>query len=162
MITARRLGAGDLAIFRALRLEALRAEPGAFASGYDRWAMLPEAEWVRRLAQPVLAVFDGADPVGLAGLLIEDNPRTAHRGKVVMVYVRASHRGRGVADALFAALEAEARTLGLRQLELLVVAENARAIAFYRRRGFAAVGRLPAAFVNDGAAVDEVMMVLPL
>ncbi len=45
----RHLGPQDLAIFRAIRLEALRREPAAFASSAEDWELLPDDEWMRRL-----------------------------------------------------------------------------------------------------------------
>lgn len=156
----RRLGPEDVAVFRAIRLEALECEPAAFASSHDLWTGLPEEEWQRRLrTQAVFASFDGIEPVGLMGLLCEANPRLAHRGMMVMVYLRESHRGRGRAEALLAALEAEAQKSGLRQIELHAAAENTRALRFYQRMGFAAVGQLPAGYLHRGREIDEVLMV---
>lgn len=158
-MSIRRLGPEDVAAFRAIRLEALREEPAAFASSHALWAALPEEEWRRRLsASPVFASFDGAEPVGLMGLLRESNPRLAHRGMLVMVYLRASHRGRGLAEALFRAVEAEARALGLHQIELHAAAENRAALRFYARMGFATVGRLPAGYIHEGREIDEAVM----
>ena len=48
-------------------------------------------------------------------------------------------RGQGVAQSLFDALLATARARGARYLALEVRAENARAIRFYERNGFASV-----------------------
>lgn len=156
----RRLGPEDLGAFRAIRLEALEREPAAFASLREAWAALPEAEWLRRLtANPVFAAFDGAEPVGLIGLLPETGPRTGHRASLVMVYLRAEYRGRGLAAALFAGVEAEARRFGLRQIELGVAAENHRALRFYERMGFAVAGRLTAGYIHEGREIDEVLMV---
>ena len=60
---------------------------------------------------------------------------------LVGVYVAPGHRGRsaGVADALLDAIEDWARTHGS-TLSLHVHEDNARAIAFYERRGFTFTG----------------------
>lgn len=68
-------------------------------------------------------------------------------------------QGQGFADECCALLEEYAgRTLALRKFTLRVLASNARAIAFYRRRGYREVGRLERQFpVEDGYA-DVVLM----
>ncbi len=159
-MTVRRLGAADLAAFREIRLEALAAEPAAFASSFEAWSVLSDAEWRSRLEKAaVFASFDDTTPIGITGLMPEPGPRMAHRGMLVMVYLRQVYRGQGRAEALLAAVEAEARARGVRQLELHVSAENPRAVRFYERVGFVSVGRLPAGYIHDGREVDEFLMV---
>ncbi|MEY9833020.1 ribosomal protein S18 acetylase RimI-like enzyme [Sinorhizobium fredii] len=77
------------------------------------------------------------------GLLRQRASKMVHRATVVMVYVHRGLRGSGVARLLFSAVADYARSEGIRQLELSVSAENAAAIAFYRRERFEAVGRIP-------------------
>lgn len=158
-MTVRQLGPDDLAAFRAIRLEALRTDPAGFASAYQDWAALPEAEWQRRLTvHAVFASFDSGAPVGLIGLMRETNPRLSHRGTVVMVYVRPDSRGQGRGAALVAAVLAEARRLGLWQIELYAAEENTAALTLYRQMGFETVGRLPAGYIHEGREIDEVIM----
>lgn len=159
-MSIRRLGEADLAAFQAIRLEALREAPEAFGSSYEAWAALPEAEWRRRLlAMAVFASFDGAEPVGLIGLLPHPGPRSRHRGTVIMVYVGSGFRGQGRAAALIDAVVAEAGARGLRQLELSVAEENGAARRLYARAGFRKVGRMPAGYIHDGREIDELLMV---
>lgn len=158
-MSIRRLGPADLPDFQAIRLEALRLEPAAYASSYDEWARLSAGDWEARLTSTaVFASFDGSTPVGLIGLIPEVRPRMAHRGHVVMVYLRASHRGSGRAGALMAAAEAEARRLGLRQIELDTSSDNPIALRFYGKCGFSEFGRLPAGHLHEGREVDKIMM----
>lgn len=157
----RLLAPGDGEVYRRIRLEALRADPAAFASRAEDWQDLPTEEWERRLvAIPVFVAFDGDEPVGIMGLMPQTASRTAHRATLIMTYVRASHRGQGQADALLAALFAHARETGLRQVELAVSAENPAAIRFYERAGFAPTGRIPGGFEHDGREIDELLMAL--
>jgi RimJ/RimL family protein N-acetyltransferase len=149
----------DVDIFRRVRLEALRVEPASYASSAADWEALPDDEWRRRLTgNPVFAAFDDGEPVGLMGLIRQVSSKMAHRATIVMVYVRADHRGRGVAKDLLHALTDHARTMGIRQLELAVSVENPAAIRFYEREGFAAVGCIPGGFLHDGREIDEIMM----
>lgn len=62
--------------------------------------------------------------------------------EVEQVYVDASHRGSGVADALLADAEARIRAAGHSRAWLAVVAGNARARRFYERRGWVDEGPL--------------------
>ena len=52
-----------------------------------------------------------------------------------------------------------AKESGVRQFELNVNHTNARAIRFYERHGFERVGKIPAALIDDGREVDELILV---
>ncbi len=159
-VSIRLLGKDDVETFRRIRLEALRAEPNSFASSAEDWENLPDDEWRRRLTEnPVFVAFRTDDPVGIMGLLRQRASKMAHRATVVMVYVDRSLRGSGLARLLLAAVTDYARSEGIRQLELTVSAENAAAIAFYRRERFEAVGRIPGGCIRNGREVDDIIMV---
>jgi ribosomal protein S18 acetylase RimI-like enzyme len=155
----RLLGPDDVDAFRRIRLEALRAEPAAFASSVRDWESLPDEEWRRRLTEnPVFVAFRDSEPVGIMGLMRQRSSRMAHRASIIMVYVRESLRGADLARELLKALADHARVSGIRQLELAVNAENAAAIRFYRREGFTEIGLIPGGFLHDGKEIDEIMM----
>ncbi|MCF3638565.1 GNAT family N-acetyltransferase [Rhizobium sp. TRM95111] len=160
-LSIRRLAAGDVETFRALRLEALRCEPAAFASTAAEWEALDADGWRRWIADATLlaAHLDG-EPVGLMGFMRQRASKMAHRASVVMVYVRPEHRGTGLAEALLSDLCAEAACDGVVQLELAVTAENGRAVDFYRRAGFAEIGRIPGGFRHEGREIDEILMAM--
>lgn len=61
------------------------------------------------------------------------NPETGYLDQIV---VATAHQGRGIAAALLA----QAKTLAPHGLELHVNQDNARAIGFYRKHGFATAG----------------------
>jgi GNAT superfamily N-acetyltransferase len=85
-----------------------------------------------RVADTVIAEVGGA----VAGftMVVDD--------EVEQVYVHASHRGSGVADALLADAEARIRAAGHARTWLAVVGGNARARRFYERRGWVDDGPL--------------------
>lgn len=87
-----------------------------------------------RLFQPGVLFFmarlDG-DPVGCGGIASE-----AGFAEVKRMYVRPAARGRGVAGAILARLEAEARARGVRRLTLETGDVQQAAIRFYVRSGF--------------------------
>jgi ribosomal protein S18 acetylase RimI-like enzyme len=155
----RRLTPDDVDIYRQIRLESLRQEPLAFGSYVEDWRKLPDAEWSCRLAEDdVFVSFDGTDPVGIMGIMPFTPSKMAHRGTIVLVYLRKSYRGQGRAETLLRALESHAKQKGLRQLELEVLAENPTAIRFYERMGYRRIGLVPAGFLHKGREMDEVLM----
>ncbi len=69
-------------------------------------------------------------------------------------------RGRGLGRRLIErALEA-ARAFPLARVELAVRADNARAIALYRKVGFEVEGRRQRAMLVDGVYYDDIIMAL--
>ncbi len=155
----RRLIAEDAGAFRAIRREALAEASAAFASTLADFETLSDETIAGMLTElPVFAAFRDGAPVGLMGLAPNKPSKMAHRANLIMVYVRASERGGRLAEALLEAVTAEARAMGLTQLELAATVENAAALAFYRRQGFAEVGRIPAGFLHEGREIDEILM----
>jgi len=155
----RRLTSEDVTAFRAIRSEALAEAPAAFASTAEDFTRLSDETLRKTLTDMVLfGAFRGNEPVGLMGLTRYNSSKMAHRGNLVMVYVRSGERGSSLARALLATVAEAARDLGLRQLELAVTVENAPALAFYRREGFAEVGHIPAGFLHEGREIDEILM----
>jgi ribosomal protein S18 acetylase RimI-like enzyme len=156
----RRLGTGDVESFRRVRLEALHAEPAAYASKAADWESLSDDEWRRRLTDnPVFAAFHGEEPIGIMGLFQQRSSKMTHRATIIMVYVRQTLRRSGVATALLKSLTDCARDRGIRQLELAVSVENPAAIRFYRSEGFTETGRIPGGFMHEGRQIDELTMV---
>ena len=115
------------------------------------------------LADPTLVTFvaeptrqpasgaDGADGwAGYAQLRLEAAPHAPvpppcagpHPRELARFYVERAWQGRGVADRLMDAVVARAQSApgGASPLWLAVYQANARALAFYRRRGFEVVG----------------------
>ncbi len=78
----------------------------------------------------------GGTVVGMGGIYPNDNPRRAHAAGIGMA-VHDRHTGRGVGRALLTALLDMADTwLGCTRVELIVWADNSRAIALYEDFGF--------------------------
>ncbi|TMV67947.1 GNAT family N-acetyltransferase [Thioclava sp. BHET1] len=154
-----RIGPAELADYKAIRLEALRLEPAAFVSSYDEWAAFSDQDWLDRLDNcAVYLAYDGDAPVGVMGLLCDHDPRAAHRGTLIMVYLRAPYRGQGGAEALLEATLTDARAAGVTQVELVLSSENPRAERFYTRLGFTRYGLLPGAVIHEGREIADVLM----
>lgn len=155
----RLLGPDDLAAFKQIRLEALRLEEALFGSSLSDWQRLDDAAWRERLtANAVFVAFRSGEPAGIMGLSRQRPVKMAHRATVIMVYVRASERGNGLAGELLRAVEAHARGEGILQLELTVSSENPVAQRFYERMGYREMGRIPAGVIDRGREIDDVLM----
>lgn len=74
------------------------------------------------------------------------------------VYVSREQRGRGVGDALLAALEDAARGLGYHKMVLAAFPTNVPGMRLYERHGFATVGTYHEQGMLDGHWVDVIVM----
>ena len=157
----------DAPAYRDLMLEAYTREPDAFTSTPEERAALPLAWWEKRLGANDDAVgfgaFDGDRLVGSIVLERGERAKTRHKGHIVGMYVKASHRGRGLGAALFAAAMAAARAwAGVRVVTLTVSEGNAPARSLYERFGFRAFGVEPQAIAVGAAFIGKVHMVCEL
>lgn len=78
----------------------------------------------------------------------------ADEAEVITIGVRPNARGAGIATAMLTLLENEVKKAGVKKIFLEVSAENAPAIALYKKCGFIQNGRRPKYY--DG--VDAVLM----
>jgi GNAT superfamily N-acetyltransferase len=159
MVLVRETVAADWQALRDIRLEALHNAPDAFGSTYEREILRPEADWLDRIARggTFLAFLpEVSEPAGLAGGY-QERPDTA---ELVSMYVRSQARGRGVGEALVAAVARWAEAKGAKSLHLWVTETNAPARLLYRRCGFSPTAEhqpLP-----SNPALGEIAMALPL
>jgi ribosomal protein S18 acetylase RimI-like enzyme len=148
----RRLYPVDAEAFRTLRLRGLAEHPldfGADLGDESAWTLL---QWRERLrTQRWYALEREGSLIGCGSLRIPEGRKVRHNGWVHAMYVAPEARGAGAADAVLDCIEREARAAGVTRLKLNVHEGNARAIAFYRRRGFEPYGREPDSHVVDGA-----------
>ena len=84
----------------------------------------------------LLGVFDGRDLVAVGGVSRDPYEGAAGTGRIRHVYVRATHRRRGVGRELVAALEAHARG---RFSSLVLRTDTEAAARFYSRLGYQAL-----------------------
>lgn len=120
------------------------------------------ADWIKRRASDpagaffVIALADGSATIGFLQLV---NIDPVHRHADLGICVSAAHQGKGRAAEALALLETYAAgTLGLRKMVLQVLADNARAIAFYERDGYRRVGVLERHHFQCGAFHDVLIM----
>ena len=153
-----RVQPGDGARCRAIRLEMLQDTPLAYLETYQHALARPAEEWDFRAArntQPGNTGYAAVDEAtgGWIGVMhayvpadaadVADTAGAGDRAWLVGVWVHPDHRGAaaGVTDALLDAVTAWAGDVAeVPRLMLEVHEANARAIAYYRRRGFTETG----------------------
>jgi ribosomal protein S18 acetylase RimI-like enzyme len=140
-------------------LEALRNAPEAFGSTFEKESTEPPQYFVDRLERNV--VFGGLfgdSLVGVVGFYRLEGPKMSHKGVLWGMYVKPEARGSGLAAALVENL-IEHASKEVEQVQLTVVANNARARRFYRRMGFVEYGLEKESLKEKDSYFDEVLMV---
>ena len=85
-------------------------------------------------------------------------PESSHVVQVNGLAVAPAARGRGVALALLAAAEDQARSQGAAKVTLRVLGTNVAARRVYERAGYLVEGRLRGEFRIDGVDVDDLLL----
>jgi GNAT superfamily N-acetyltransferase len=155
-----RLGPDDTPRFLALRQAMFAAEAMSFrGAGADDLA-IGEAAWRERLARDhVFAVVQDGEWIAIGGLTRLAGAKLDHKGLVWGMYALPEARGTGAAARILDQLEAAARELGLRQLQLTLMADNARARRVYERHGYLLYAIEPDSVrCEDGSYADEALM----
>lgn len=139
-------------------------------SVYPHTLQLPyasEAYWRERLKRPgdsgnadthLVAEHDGRVVASTGIFAAAPNVRRRHAMGLGITIARA-WQGRGLGDLLMTAIVHHAdQWLGIVRLELTVFADNARAIALYRKHCFNVEGTMRAYALRDGAYADVLAM----
>lgn len=133
---------------KQLRLEALLAEPSAFASSYADELTFSDDLWIARLTTAYerdgnltfFAAVDGA-LIGMAGATWSAREKTRHVASIYGVYVSPQQRGQGLASQLMRRLLNELCSLPqLEKVGLTVNSASKPATRLYHRFGFERVG----------------------
>ena len=153
----------DAEAWRALRIEGARDFPLGFLVTLEE----TERNSVERCAEilrfgALRGVFAADTLVGFCGYRPQRLSRARHRGEIGPFFVTAAFQGTGAAQALMDGVLREARDGGLERIELYVDSENARALAFYARQGFARVATFHDTVRIDGVPRHDHFMTLAL
>lgn len=166
----RRAGAADVAAYadfsRRSFIDTYGSSHAADALARHVAARMADAVLRNELSDPmrtVLAVtVDGAWVA--CALLRAGSESPGVRGalpvEIERFYVDRRWHGRGLASPLMAAALEAAREAGGDVAWLAVWSQNSRALRFYEKEGFRAVGR--AVYLFDGEPEDDPVLVLPL
>lgn len=157
-IKIRRLAQTDAVLYRAIRLEALQANPEAFGSTFEAESSQPLSWFSDRLGDStVLGAFHNGDLVAIAGFAVQHGQKMAHKGILWGMYVRSAARNASVGRQLVEAICDLARQQ-VELIQLTVVRENEQARSLYARLGFMEYGVEKNALKQDGRYYDEVLM----
>jgi RimJ/RimL family protein N-acetyltransferase len=158
-IQIRRLEPADAELYREIRLEALRCSPEAFGSTFEAENARPLSSFTERLVSgaKMFGAFQGSEIVGIAGLIVRQGLKEAHKGSLVSMYVRPGLRKAGVGQRLAEAV-VEFAGQHVELIQLGVVSENHAARRLYLRLGFVEYGVEEKALKQDGRYYDEVLM----
>ncbi|MFJ1749535.1 GNAT family N-acetyltransferase [Streptomyces sp. NPDC088116] len=100
---------------------------------------MPPPPTAEEIAVTGVALAGSGDPVATGSL----RTLPGHRWEIKRVFVRADHRGRGLAVAALAAVEASAAERGIAQLLLQTGDRQPEAAALYTREGWQRVAPYP-------------------
>ncbi|MCL1632730.1 GNAT family N-acetyltransferase [Sporolactobacillus sp. CPB3-1] len=162
MITYRILAAKDAELYHALRLEALKNNPEAYASDLMTEQKRTMDQIRAHLDDPyVMTVggYDGERMIAIASLHLEKLPKMAHRSTLTSVYVNPEYRGRRVSRHMMEYMIERVKKRGITKMYLYVMTHNASAIRAYRKFGFDIIGEDREAMKEPHGYVDEYLMV---
>lgn len=109
----------------------------------------------------VLGFLDG-EYVGNCALARSGRSRFRHRAEVCIALYQ-QYTGMGIGTVMLDRMIRQARDMGLEQLALEVVADNEKAIALYKKMGFAVYGTFPQNMkYSDGSYADMLWMMKEL
>ena len=151
MVTIRRLGADEardsIGSLAAVLLDCV--DGGASVSFVHPFTLEDAAAFFESLLPEIdagtrvlLAAYDGEGLVGTVQLIHAGPPNQPHRGDIAKLLVHRRARGRGVAAALMARAEEEARRDG-KSLLVLDTVTGSPAYALYAKLGWTVVGEIP-------------------
>ena len=110
-----------------------------------------------RSGAPQFVALDDGRVVGWCDVVPRPRETMRHTG-VLGMGVATSHRGQGLGARLLATTLDAAEAAGITRVELMVLVENIRAVALYRRHGFETEGRCRRYLVIDGVERDAWLM----
>lgn len=160
------LNVSDAQLYQELRLSALKTNPEAYGSTYEREVNFSLETVVERIKPTkdkfVLGAFDQSGSLaGIVTFMRDNNLKDSHKGNVFGMYVSPENRGYGLGKALMLELIERAKHLdGLEQIKLTVVSENHPAKKLYKSLGFEVYGIERNALKFNGQYYDEDLMVL--
>jgi ribosomal protein S18 acetylase RimI-like enzyme len=165
-VLIRKLKAEDAPVYRAVRLESLRSEPGRYGSTYEEESQKAKLAFESHLEQQspyhhLFGAFIDGELIGITAYFRDSRTRLRHRGKVTQVYVDARYRGQGIAKTILKAVIEDAfANPEIDSLELEVVDSNAPAIAVYETLGFKTLVTFENYFKDNGKYIAQRFMLL--
>jgi len=125
----------------------LALERSAFTTDH-----LSPRQYRQHLDSPTAVVLVAADESGPLGTALVFFRRASDLARLYSIAVAHGARGRGVGEALLAAVERAAFRRGARRMRLEVRQDNASAMRLYERRGYTRFAERPGYYEDGGDA----------
>jgi ribosomal protein S18 acetylase RimI-like enzyme len=153
----------DWAVYRELRLEALKNHPTAFGADYEENQQHSDEHWQKRVEidderEALFFAEYRGEIIGMTGIYRDPGKRARHAATVWGVYVKPEWRGAHIAQALIEACLGWAREKEIVIARLGVEATNRSAIRCYERSGFRTYGIVAKAVRHEGQYFDACLM----
>ncbi|MFA5593296.1 MAG: GNAT family N-acetyltransferase [Micavibrio sp.] len=100
----RALDKNDWAIFKAIRLEALRLHPDRYTGRLESEALWADADWQEILSgerQRCFGLFDAGTLVGIGAVFGDGDDPSGKTAFLAMAYIREAYRGQGYSRLLY-------------------------------------------------------------
>lgn len=160
----RLLKSDDASSYKALRLEALKNHPEAFASSFEEEKEFSLEVFESRLSAEnvyTFGAFDGSELFGVVTLVPEEKKKLKHRANIFAMYVSPEKRGLSFGKRLVEAAISKANSLvGIKQIYLTVTSSNESAKKLYTSVGFTTYGQDKNALKIANQYFDDDLMVL--
>ena len=125
----------------------LALERSAFTTDH-----LSPRQYRQHLVSPTASVLAAADESGVLGTALVFFRRESDLARLYSIAVAHDARGRGVGEALLAAVEQAALRRGARRMRLEVRQDNAAAMRLYERGGYTRFAERPGYYEDGGHA----------
>lgn len=160
-----RIQPGQGQLLRAIRLESLHHNNGAFAISQTQLLDLSHDQWelacgnaTHGQRDAIFLALSDHQVVGIVGLRIDLSPKMHHVGMVWGMYVSPHHRRNRLGHQLLAHVISHGQHLHLRMLKLSVTTNRHEAIELYRAFGFERYAYEPAYLHINGVDIDALLM----
>lgn len=162
MMEIRQLSAEDAALYKVLRLEALRKHPEAFGSDYEAEKDRPVEQYATRLESEQASTFGAfheGELVGVVTIVCLEPVKVRHRANLFAMYVTPRVRKQQIGRRLVQeALQILKEHPLIEQVHLSVVQTNEAAKALYQSLGFESYAIEPRALKIGDTYHDEELM----
>lgn len=131
----------DVELYKSIRLEALKEDPQAFGSSYEKESAFSEEQWKERIENRdncIIVAKEADTSIGMIGYHLKDEGKNAH---LWGMFVSKKYRGKGIGKQLMQQIVEKAkRVKSVEVVSLDVNPEQTSAVKLYESMGFVKSG----------------------